>query len=300
MKKTCALLNLPSDDFLFRHIRDTFRNKLTTFDYFVNWKKVFEKVNPIEQELNLLNVLIGKDDVERDLSELIKKYPCVVKAFPSLVASRDGSFDILVDVKQFLSKRYDFTCGTNFSDSQIKDLVSFVKGIGLIDILKDRRIKNLMDYMIGVEVGLDSNGRKNRGGTLMENIVEVFVEECCKTNHAEFIAQANADKIKARWGKSIQMDKSSRIIDFAILKNNILFFTEVNFYNTTGSKLKSTATEYCEMYNRYRAQNVEFVWVTDGAGWQSTLSTLREYFDKTDYLLNLRMLQDGVLKKIVR
>jgi type II restriction enzyme len=134
---------------------------------------------------------------------------------------------------------------------------------------------------------------------MMESIAEVFVEEYCKTNNADFIAQATVDKIQAKWTLPVAMDKSSRIIDFVINQNRKLYFIEVNFYSGSGSKLKSTATEYCEMYERYHKQGIEFIWITDGAGWHSTEKPLREYFDKADYLLNLEMLRNGILKQII-
>jgi type II restriction enzyme len=256
-------------------------------------------VNPIEQELNLLNYLIGKDNIERETFNLIKKYPDVIRAFPFLIASREKSFEILVDIKEFIVKKYNFSI-TQPTDEQINDLTSFVLLSGLADILKNKKVKNLVDYAVGVEVGLDSNGRKNRSGTMMENIVEVYVEECSKVNHAEFMSQATAKLIEERWGLPVTMDKSSRRIDFAVNKDNKLFFIEVNFYGDGGSKLKSTATEYCEMYDRYHKQGIEFIWITDGAGWHKTERPLREYFDKADYLMNLEMLRNGILKQIIR
>jgi type II restriction enzyme len=298
MKRLSELLELPSDDKLFEYIRNGFRDKITTWDYFVNWKKVFNNIQPIERELNLLNYLIGKDDIEKETALLIKQYPTVIKAFPFLIASRDKSFEVLIDVKNFISKRYDFSIKTP-TDEQITDLASFVLQSGLGDILKNKQVKNLVDYAIGVEVGLDSNGRKNRGGTMMEGIVEVFVDEYCQQSGAEYLAQATAAKINAKWGIQIEVDKSSRIMDFAINKNGKLYLIEVNFYSGGGSKLKSTATEYCEMYNRYHRQGIEFIWVTDGAGWKSTLKPLREYFDKSDYLVNLEMLRNRILASIV-
>ena len=298
MKNLCRILNLSDDNKLFEYINKSFRNRITTFDYFVNWKKVFDNVNPIEKELNLLNYLIGKENIEEETCKLIKQYPNVIKTFPFLIASREKSFEILVDVKNFISRNYDFS-NENLTDEQIKELTNFVIQSGLAEILKNKQVKNLVDYAIGVEVGLDSNGRKNRSGAMMEGIVEVFVEECCQTNYAEYIAQATSDKINNRWNLPVAMDKSSRIIDFAINKNGKLYFIEVNFYSGGGSKLKSTATEYCEMYERYNKQGIKFIWVTDGAGWHSTENPLREYFDKSDYLLNLEMLREGILKKII-
>ncbi|MEG1763168.1 MAG: type II restriction endonuclease, partial [Bacteroidales bacterium] len=297
MKKLCQLLNLSDEDKLFEYINNSFRNRITTFDYFVNWKKVFDNIKPIEKELNLLNVLVGKENIEQEIFNLIKEYPNVVKAFPFLIASRENSFDVFIDVKKFISKTYDFS-NKNPTNEQIRDLSNFVLRCGLADILKNKQVKNLVDYSIGVEVGLDSNGRKNRSGTMMEGIVEVFVEEFCQRNNAHYMPQATARKIGQKWGLSVAMDKSSRIIDFAINKDNKLFLIEVNFYSGGGSKLKSTATEYCEMYDRYHKQGIEFIWITDGAGWYVTQKPLREYFDKSDYLLNLEMLRNGVLMQI--
>ena len=298
MKNLCHLLNLPDDDKLFEYINKTFRNRITTFDYFVNWKKVFDNVNPIEKELNILNYLIGKENIEEETCKLIKQYPNIIKAFPFLIASREKSFEVLIDVKNFISKIYDFS-NLYPTDEQIKDLTNFVFCSGLAEILKNKHVKNLVDYTIGVEVGLDSNGRKNRSGMMMEGIVEVFVEECCQTNNAEYIAQATAEKINTKWNLSVAMDNSSRIIDFTINKDGKLYFIEVNFYSGGGSKLKSTATEYCEMYDRYHRQGIEFIWITDGAGWHITEKPLREYFDMSDYLLNLEMLRNSILKKII-
>jgi len=153
---------------------------------------------------------------------------------------------------------------------------------GFGEIIKDRKLKNLVDYATGVEVGLDSNGRKNRGGKLMEKIVEEFVKEAIKDTKFEYMTQATAKKIKEKWDIDVIVDKSSRIIDFAINKNGKLFFIECNFYGGGGSKLKSTITEYIEMNRYLNKQNIEFIWITDGAGWQSTLKPLRKYFDKED------------------
>ena len=298
MKRLSQILLINNDDELFDYIQNSFRKKITTWDYFVNWKKVFDNLKPIEKELNLLNYLIGKEDIEKETSLLIKQYPSVIKAFPFLIACREKSFEVLIDIKEFISKKYDFSISSP-TDEQTRDLATFVINSGLADILKNKQVKNLVDYTIGVEVGLDSNGRKNRGGTMMEGIVEVFVEEYCQKSGAEYIAQATASKIKTKWGIQIEVDKSSPIIDFAINKNGKLYLLEVNFYSGGGSKLKSTATEYCEMYNRYHRQGIDFIWITDGAGWKSTLKPLREYFDKSDYLVNLEMLRNGVLHQII-
>ncbi len=165
--------------------------------------------------------------------------------------------------------------------------------------MKDEKIKNLVDYATGVEVGFDTHGRKFRVGSLMENLVEEFIRDACNKLGINYMSQATAKKIKEKWNIEVKVDKSSRIIDFAINKSGKLYFIEVNFYGGGGSKLKSTATEYIRMNEFWNKQGIEFIWITDGAGWKNTLKPLREYFDKADYLLNLEMLRKGVLRRIL-
>ncbi len=299
MKKLSSLLDLKNDDELFKTISDTFKTKITQWDYFVNWKKVINNIEPIETELNLLNVLVGKKDIEEEAIKLIKKYPNVIKAFPALLAIRQKSVEVLIDTQNFIYKKYKFN-KKELTDQDCKELAEFLIKSGIGSLLANRKIKNLVDYATGVEVGLDSNGRKNRGGTLMENLVEEFIAETCNELNIGYMEQATATKIKRDWGIDIEVDKSSRRIDFAINKNGKLYFVECNFYGGGGSKLKSTATEYVQMNRYWNNQNIEFIWITDGAGWQSTLKPLREYFDKADYLLNLEMLRSGVLRRIIK
>jgi type II restriction enzyme len=299
MNKLCQLLNLENEDDLFKQITSTFKDRgITLWNYFVNWEKVHKNIKPIEKELNLLNVLIGKVNIEQEVYELIKEYPQVIKAFPFMIAFRNASVAILIDETNFIYKNYDFK-NRILTDDDCKDLAIFFMQSGLGDLVKDKKVKNLVDYVTGVEVGLDSNGRKNRGGTLMENIVEKFVKQACDELGFDYMSQANAKKIKEHWNIDIAVDKSSRNLDFAINKNGKLYFIECNFYGGGGSKLKSTATEYVKMNEYWNAQDITFVWVTDGAGWKSTLKPLREYFDKADYLLNLEMLKDNCLNKIL-
>lgn len=270
------------------------------YDYFVNWAKVLNNIEPIEKELNLLNTAVGKDDIEQVLFELFKEYPKTIKAIPALLAIRDNSLDILIDKTNYIHKNFNFK-QKSFSTNDIDSLVDFVMQSGLGALIKDKQIKNLVDYCTGVEVGLDSNARKNRGGTQMEQLVESFVAIFCHENNLDYLAQANAKRIKEQWNIDLKVDKSSRIIDFVIFnkQNNQLYFIECNFYNGGGSKLKSTATEYIEMSRFWKDQNVEFIWITDGKGWLGTQNPLRDYFERGNILINIDMLQNGYLKKIV-
>ena len=176
MNKLCQLLNNKSENELFEKITSSFKTKITQWNYFVNWDKVLRNVEPIETELNILNTLIGKENLRKETITLIKKYPEVVTAFPILLAIRDKSIDILIDTKNFIYRNFNFK-QKELSSEQINDLSDYILKSGFGEILKDRKIKNLVDYVTGVEVGLDSNGRKNRGGKLMEDLVEEFILE---------------------------------------------------------------------------------------------------------------------------
>lgn len=304
MKKITELLKLKSDDELFDYLINTLKIKgITQWDYFVNWEKVYNNVIPFEKELNLLNVLIGKEDIEKELTDLILEYPKIINAIPLLLAIRfksksEQKINILTDPVNYQYDLFDLSV-TNPNEEQAKKIANFFNKSGLGELVKDKKVKNLVDYSTGVEVGLDSNGRKNRGGHQMENRVESYIQEVCNDLKLLYLKEATAKSIKDNWNIDLKVDKSSRRIDYVINKNGQLFFFEVNFYSGGGSKLKSTATEYVKMNEYWNAQNIEFVWITDGAGWIKTQKPLREYFDKAEYLLNLEMLKNGILNKII-
>ena len=305
MKKITKILNLKSDDELFDYLIETLKIKgITQWDYFVNWEKVYDNIIPFEKELNLLNVLIGKENIEKELTDLILEYPKVVNAIPLLLAIRfksksEQKINILTDPVNYQYDLFDLSA-TNPDEEQAKKIAIFFNKSGLGELVKDKKVKNLVDYSTGVEVGLDSNGRKNRGGHQMENRVESYIQEVCNDLNLPYLKEATAKSIKEKWNIDLEVDKSSRRIDYVINKNGKLFFFEVNFYGGGGSKLKSTATEYVKMNEYWNAQNIEFIWITDGAGWIKTQKPLREYFDKAEYLLNLEMLKNGILNKIIK
>ena len=285
----------------FQKFIDTLNLKgILQYDYFVNWAKVLGNIEPIEKELNLLNTAVGKENIEDVFFDIFSTYPSTIKTIPFLLAVRDKSIEILIDKINYVHKNFNFH-KKEFSNSEIKDLVHFVIQSGLGELIKNRQIKSIPDYCVGVEVGLDSNGRKNRGGTQMEQLVESFVAVFCHEHNLSYLAQANAKKIKETWGMDLKVDKSSRIIDFVIYnaKTDKLYFIECNFYNGGGSKLKSTATEYIEMSRFWKDQDVEFIWITDGKGWLGTQNPLKDYFERRNLLLNIDMLQNKYLENII-
>jgi len=305
MKKITELLKFSSDDELFKFLVNSLKTRgITCWDYFVNWKKVYDNIVPYEKELNLLNVLIGKNDIEKELIDLILEYPKVINAIPLLLAIRfknkaEQKINILTDSITFQYDLFDLST-LKPNREEAKKIAVFFNKSGLGALVKDKKIKNLVDFSTGVEVGLDSNGRKNRGGHQMEKLVESYIQDVCNDLNLSYLKEATAKSIKEKWNIDLIVDKSSRRIDYVINDKGKLYFFEVNFYNGGGSKLKSTATEYVKMNEYWNAQNIEFIWITDGAGWLNTQRPLREYFDKAEYLLNLEMLKNGILNKIIK
>ncbi|MGI6588016.1 MAG: type II restriction endonuclease [Peptococcia bacterium] len=275
------------------HLKDNIR----TYDFFVAWEKVLGNVSEVEVPLNILNSLIGKDDLENKLKELIKSYPEIVSVIPLLIAVRETS--IKVD-DMGRAVEYSFVKRGKYTDEEINKIVYFASKSGLIKILADKSIKNLVDYYLGVEVGLDTNARKNRSGKAMEKLTEVYVRKICNKHGYNYIAQASVAEIKAEWGRNVPTDKSNRRFDFAIKAGENIYLLEVNYYSRGGTKLKSVAGEFKSLFELVKREpKVGFIWVTDGPGWLTAQHPLLETFNATDYVINIKMIENGLLEEII-
>lgn len=291
-------INSDNANAVFEYLIKTLKATITGWDYFVNWAKVFDNIRDVEVDLNILNYLIGKGNIEKEFDSLLDKHPSVARLIPILIACRENKFQILKDYDRDSFRYETYNFGKPDSIQKLK-IIEFARRSGFLDLLKTKRIKSIVDYVIGVEVGLDSNGRKNRGGKSMETIVEFFVKDICQRRNFDYIKEASSQKVFAKWGLRLKVDKTSRRIDFAINNNNQLFLIETNFYGGGGSKLKSTAGEYKSMFDFWKSDGHQFIWITDGYGWQKTRLPLQETFNYTDYILNLEMVAKGLLEDIV-
>jgi len=280
----------------FNNLITTFKSSIKTWDYFVNWKKVFANSSELEITLNKLNYLLGKENLKDEFKKLYSSNPDIVKALPVLLAVRENKLEVFDKVTKN-SEFFDFS-GTE-KDSE--KYYEFLEKSGLARLFQKDGIKNLVDYVMGVEVGLDSNGRKNRGGSLMEEIVESFISELCNKNGFEYLSQARATAIKSKWGVDVKVDKSERSFDFAVFnpKNKKVKLFEVNFYNGGGSKLKAVCGEFKSLHTELKEQNIDFIWITDGLGWFTTKRPLEETYNHNEYVFNLNMLEAGILDKLV-
>ncbi len=182
----------------------------------------------------------------------------------------------------------------------ISQYVIFMQKTGLFDLLTNHIINNLVDYALGVEVGLDSNGRKNRGGTTMELLIENYIQ---RTYVKESYRQFGIKKIQDKWNIDLSSisnnGKSEKRFDFVVYANNTVFGIETNFYASGGSKLNETARSYKSISEATKSINgFEFIWFTDGKGWESARNNLQETFDVMDHIYNITDLENGIMNTI--
>lgn len=305
MKTTQKILNDGINNELegFNDFFKTIRPSLKLWDYFVNWEKVFKNTKEIEIYLNIWNYLIGKEDFKEEFLDLLEKHPEIVKAIPILIV-RDGAhsnkFSIVRNIEKFndTDLNFDFSKNPETTDER-NQVFEFIEKTGLIRLFKKDGIKNLVDYVLGVEAGLDSNARKNRSGQSMEKIVESYLTKFSIDHGVEFLRQASQKDIQDKWGVIVPVDKATRYFDFAIFKEGKLIIMEVNFYGGGGSKLKATAGEYIELNALVKNSNTDFVWITDGDGWNTTKLPLKAAYEKIDYIWNLAWLGRDYLEDLI-
>ena len=274
-----------------------------TPEYYVNWKKVDRETKKYELELNTLNYLIGKDDIYSEALRLFTRQPNLLKAIPSLIANRDKVLDILtIDNDDNMSfEQLNFK---SIDANRIDDYMKFIEKSGLLKFLQRHANRSLVDYVYGVETGLDSNARKNRSGKTMEGILERYVSRISKEQKLEWKAQATAKFIKNEWGIEVPVDKSERRFDVAVYskEKHKVWLLETNYYGGGGSKLKSVAGEFTELsqFVVISDDDVEFVWVTDGQGWLTAHLPLSEAFSHITNVFNLEMLREGFLSELFK
>lgn len=274
----------------------TFQTTNRTFTYWVDFNKVLQNADNIKVELNILNSLIGSTDIKNDFVRIITKYPECLQCIPLLIAVRSLEVEQIEGVFDF-SARVTKTAFTTNKEKYIE----FMDKVGLFDLMKNRRIKNLYDYIVGVEVGLDTNARKNRGGDLMSKIVSDYFDK----NNIKYDKEVYTYDLEKRFGVDLapitNMGQASKRFDFVVEKNGLVYGIEVNFYTSGGSKLNETARSYKEIAVGSRdIKNFKFVWITDGAGWHNAKKNLKETFDVLDNVYNIADMKNGKLIALLK
>ena len=177
-----------------------------------------------------------------------------------------------------------------------------MKKTGLFDLLSKHIVNNLVDYATGVETGLDSNGRKNRGGHLMENLVESFIQKAGFTKGVNYFKEMYIHQITDKWNIDLSAisnkGKSEKRFDFVIKTTNMIYGIETNFYSSSGSKLNETARSYKTLaLETEEIDEFTFVWFTDGKGWNNARHNLEETFDVMEHIYNIKDLEDGIISE---
>lgn len=280
-----------------------FRDSIASYEYYIDFKKVYKNVDSIKIELNILNSLIGSKNIKDDFEKLLKKYPEVLKAIPILLAKREKEIYCQDDKGGYL---YYFDLKKISLDNCTYNMYSyFMEKTGLFDLLENHIINNLVDYVTGVETGLDSNGRKNRGGHLMENLVENYIIKAGFIKDETYFKEMYIHEITERWGINLSaisnQGKMEKRFDFVVKTQNMIYGIETNFYSSGGSKLNETARSYKTLALESDTINgFTFVWFTDGKGWNSAKNNLEETFDVMEHIYNITDMEDGIVSKIFK
>lgn len=276
----------------------TMKDGIATWNYYTDFNKVYDNVSKIKIELNILNSLIGSKNIESEFLSILKSYPKVIKAIPILLAKRESEIKIY-DVKE----NYIFNFETmNYSPEQY---ILFMRNSGLFDLIQNHLINNLVDYALGVEVGMDTNARKNRTGDVMEDLVESYLVKAGLIKGKTYFKECYKSDIEKMFGIDLSTisnnDKTEKRFDFVFVNQfNEVFACECNFYSGGGSKLNETARSYKTLALESKdIDKFNFIWFTDGKGWYSAKHNLEETFDIMEYLYNLNDLENGCIERLV-
>ena len=281
-----------------------FRDSIADYGYYIDFEKVHRNVDSIKVELNILNSLIGSKNIEADFENLIRKYPEVLKCIPLLLAVRANEIYCQDENGGHLFQ-FDFGKYPPNSHAHYERYKYFMRETGLFDLLENHIVNNLVDYATGVETGLDSNGRKNRGGHLMEDLVESFVQKAGFVKGVNYFKEMYIHQITDKWNIDLSaisnQGKMEKRFDFVVKTPNMIYGIETNFYGSGGSKLNETARSYKTLaWETEEIDGFTFVWFTDGKGWTSARNNLEETFDVMQNIYNIKDLEDGVISEVFK
>ena len=281
-----------------------FRDSIADYGYYIDFEKVHRNVDNIKVELNILNSLIGSKNIEVDFENLMRKYPEVLKCIPLLLAVRANEIYCQDENGGHLFQ-FDFGKYPPNSHAHYERYKYFMRETGLFDLLENHIVNNLVDYATGVETGLDSNGRKNRGGHLMEDLIERFINKAGFVKDKTYFKEMYIHQITAKWGIDLSaisnQGKMEKRFDFVVKTPTMIYGIETNFYGSGGSKLNETARSYKTLALETDTINgFTFVWFTDGKGWTSARNNLEETFDVMPHIYNIKDLENGIITEVFK
>ena len=275
----------------------TFTDSIADYKYYIDFETIYKNANKYKVELNIINSLVGSKNIEKDFIEIVKKYPEVLKCIPTLLAVRQNEIKVLDNDGNRFEYNFD---NMNYS---VEQYTVFMKETGLFDLIGNHIINNVYDYVLGVESGLNSNARKNRGGHLMEDLVESFIKKAGFIKNETYFKEMYLQDIEKKWKLDMSFisnkNQSTKRFDFVVKTDNCIYGIESNFYASSGSKLNETARSYKMIAEE--SKNIvgfKFVWFTDGIGWYSAKNNLQETFDTMDDIYNIYDMKNGIMRKL--
>jgi type II restriction enzyme len=275
-----------------------FKASISNYTYYVDFDKIYKNIDKVKVELNILNSLIGSKNIEEEFQNILIKYPETLECIPLLLAVRSTEIFVKDEINEYL---FDFKKMVY----SISDYIRFMRESGLFELLQNHIINNLYDYVLGVEVGLDSNGRKNRGGHLMEDLVESYIKGSGYKKDVNYFKEMYLKDIENKWNLDLSSmsgnNVSTKRFDFVIKTDNQVYVIETNFYASGGSKLNETARSYKMLAQESKkVDGLTFIWFTDGIGWNSARKNLEETFNELETIYNINDLENGILKEIIK
>ena len=275
-----------------------FKTSISDYTYYVDFEKIYKNVDKVKVELNILNSLIGSKNIEEEFQNILIKYPETLECIPLLLAVRSREIFVKDEINEYLFK-FDKMVYS------IKDYIKFMRESGLFDLLQNHIINNLYDYVLGIEVGLDSNGRKNRGGHLMEDLVESYIIKAGYQKNINYFKEMYVSEISKKWKVDLSAvshkGKVEKRFDFVVKTNKQIYVVEANFYGSSGSKLNETARSYKTLSTEIDTiDGVSFVWFTDGKGWINARNNLEETFDVMEHIYCIEDMKKGIISKIFK
>lgn len=235
-------------------------------NFYVDFNKCLLNKQKISYKLCKLNYLLGKENLKDAITTIYSEDGSeVFSVLNYLIAIRDSKENVLY--KKNCIKIEDF-----FYTPEL--IYEFMKLSGLEEIFKNKNIKDLNDYVFGIEVGMDTHARKNRSGKAVELYFEnILIENGLKKDLDFFIQKTNKD-FDLDFGEDIKK------FDFVIKTKINIYFIEINFFTTQGSKPNETDRSYISLSNKFKQFfDKKFIWITDGYGWHSSKNVLREAYN---------------------
>lgn len=271
-------------------------------DYWINFNKVQDISEEFGPEFYTLDYLIGKTEKEIDL--FFQKNPSLLKLIPTLLGIRDSKLskingEFFLDV---FSKEGDYAL--NFStidESIVNKYIEFMKNSGLYWVFTKGVSKSIHDYSVGVETGMDSNGRKNRSGKLGEIYIEAILKDIAKQNNFEWNGQTTYSYIKNEYGIDLDTSLKNVRFDGSLFdpKNKKLYLFEINNFSSGGSKLKAMGGEFSLRQQIFSDSNHELVYITDGQGWIQEKSHLLSILSSMNNVFNFYMVQNNFIQELI-